>query len=68
MSQSTNPRTNTRRAKGRLLIRAITILRDRNTSYRLNYSEEEIRQAVEVVRQWQSDHALLRYSERKIGY
>lgn len=45
--------------------KAVDILRVRNTPNNGGYKAEEIQWAVEVIRQWDPNHPLLRYSERK---
>ena len=47
------------------LSNAVNILRDRHTRHRMNYTDEQIQEAVEMVRKWDPDYPLLRYSERK---
>ena len=43
----------------------MNILRDRHTRHRMNYTDEQIQEAVAMVRKWDPDYPLLRYSERQ---
>jgi len=45
-------------------MKAVEILRDRNHPSKSIYTAEEIQWAVEIMREWEPDHPLLRYSER----
>ena len=64
MSRTTNTRTIAPQAANDRVAKAIAILRDRNTPHRMNHAELQIQQAVEIIRQWEPDHPLLRYHER----
>jgi hypothetical protein len=44
--------------------KAVDILRDRNHPAKYLFSDKQIQWAVEIVRQWEPNHPLLRYGER----
>ena len=66
MSRTANGRTIAPQANGDPLLKAVSVLRERNKAFRANYSAQQIQQAVEMVRQWEPDHPLLRYHERRM--